>query len=373
VSLRNGFGKDLSFTIRNREEEIFYPVMKAAILIDDKKIKFGEVPKPFPKNGQVLIRVHWASICGTDLHIYLGEFKPRVTYPRILGHEFSGVVESVGEGVLHLREGDRVVVDPIIWCNQCPACINGHHNACRFLKLIGVDIDGAFSEYVVADADKVFKVPEKISLHDAALIELFSLGVHSARKAMIEPGDRIVLLGAGRLGLSVLEVIRQIGPSWVCCVDILENRLEIAKRLGADLTINALEEDPIGKILSVTNGFGVDRVIETVGTARRIENRDMPLQQAVRMSRHGGRIVVMGMGSQYTPIFWREFVEKEIQMVGSRVTLGDFPRALSLMVEGRFHPDLLISKECHLEEIVEAFQLLEEEPDRYLKVLIRIV
>jgi len=347
--------------------------MKAAILIDDKEIRFEEVPAPHPKNDQVLVRVHWASICGTDLHIYLGEFKPRVVYPRILGHEFSGMVESVGKDVSHLKEGDKVVVDPIIWCNQCPACLNGHHNACRFLKLIGVDVDGAFAEYVVADADKVFKIPEGISLRDAVLTELYSLGVHSARKAMIEPGDRVVILGAGRLGLSVLEVIKQTGVSCVCSVDLLENRLKIAKEIGAQLTINTREKDPVEKILSLTDGLGVDRVIETVGTAVEIKNRSMPVEQAVRMARHGGRIVVMGMGSQYTPVFWKEFVEKEIQLVGSRVTLGDFPRALSLMSQGRFHPDLLISKECGLEKTGEAFRLLEEEPDRYLKFLIKVV
>jgi threonine dehydrogenase-like Zn-dependent dehydrogenase len=346
--------------------------MKAVILTNDREIKFGEVPEPYPKDGQVLIRVHWASICGTDLHIYLGEFKPRVTYPRILGHEFSGIVKSVGKDVSHLKKGDKVVVDPIIWCNRCPACLNGNNNACHFLKLIGVDIDGAFSEYVVADADKVFKVPEEMSLREAALVELYSIGVHSARKAMIEPGDRVVILGAGRLGLSVLEVIRQTGASWVCSVDILENRLEIAKRLGADLTINALKEDPFEKILSITNGFGVDRVIETVGTAVEIEGRNMPIEQAVRMARHGGRIVVMGMGSQYTPVFWKEFVEKEIQLVGSRVTLGDFPRALSFMSQGRFHPHLFISKEFPLEETAKAFRLLEEEPDLFLKFLIKV-
>jgi len=346
--------------------------MKAAILIDDKEIKFREIPEPYPKDGQVLLRVHWASICGTDLHIYLGEFKPRVIYPRILGHEFSGMVESVGKDVSHLKKEDKVVVDPIIWCNQCPACLNGHHNACHFLKLIGVDVDGAFSEYVVADADKVFKVPEGISLRDAVLTELYSLGVHSARKAMIEPGDRVVILGAGRLGLSVLEVIKQTGASWACSVDILENRLEIAKKIGAELTINAWKKDPVEEILSLTDGLGVDRVIETIGTAAEIENRHMPVEQAVRMARHGGRIVVMGMGSQYTPVFWKAFVEKEIQLVGSRVTLGDFPRALSLMSQGRFHPDLLISKECGLEKTGEAFRLLEEEPDRYLKFLIRV-
>ncbi len=346
--------------------------MKAAILIDDKEIRFEEVPAPRPKKDQVLVRVHWASICGTDLHIYLGEFKPRVVYPRILGHEFSGIVESVGKDVSHLKEGDKVVVDPIIWCNQCPACLNGHHNACHFLKLIGVDVDGAFSEYVVADSDKVFKVPEGISLRNAALTELYSLGVHSKRKAMIEPGDKVVILGAGRLGLSVLEVIKQTGASWVCSVDILENRLEIAKKIGAELTINARKKDPLEEILSLTDGLGVDRVIETVGTAVEIGNRRMPVEQAVRMARHGGRIVVMGMGSQSTPVFWKEFVQKEIQLVGSRVTLGDFPRALSLMSQRRFHPDLLISKECGLEKTGEAFRLLEEKPDRYLKCLIKV-
>jgi threonine dehydrogenase-like Zn-dependent dehydrogenase len=189
---------------------------------------------------------------------------------------------------------------------------------------------------------------------------------------MIEPGDRAVVLGAGRLGLSVLEVLKQTAASWVCSVDLLENRLVIAKRLGADLVINAREEDPVKKILSMTDGFGVDRVIETVGTAVEIENRAMPAEQAVRMARHGGRIVVMGMGSQSTPVFWKECVEKEMQLVGSRVTLGDFPRALSLMVQGRFHPDLFISNEFPLEETGRAFRLLEEEPDRYLKFLIRV-
>jgi L-iditol 2-dehydrogenase len=155
-------------------------------------------------------------------------------------------------------------------------------------------------------------------------------------------------------------------------VDLLENRLEIAKRLGADLVIDAREEDPVEKIRSITDGLGVDRVIETVGTAVEIGNREMPVEQAVRMARHGGRIVVMGMGSQSTPVFWKKCVEKEIQLVGSRVTLGDFPRALSLMVQKRFHPNLFISEEFPLQETGRAFRLLEEEPNRYLKFLIRV-
>ena len=344
--------------------------MQAAVLKNDKEMIVGEVPMPTFGPGQVLIKVNWSSICGTDLHIYLGEFKNRVTYPRILGHEFSGIVESIGKDVYNLKPGDRVTVDPIIWCNECPACLNGQNNVCSNLKLLGIELDGAFAEYTVASADKVFKIPDSVSLRDAALTELYSLGVHSARKAMVEPGDRIVIIGAGRLGLAVLEVIKQTAAAWVCVVDVLNNRLDIAAKMGADLTIDATKEDPVEKILMLTKGRGVDRVIECVGTYLEIPGQEGPVQQAVKVSRSGGRIVVMGLGSQLTPIFWKECVLKELQIVGSRVTLGDFPRALRLMESGKFHTELFVSEVLKLTELNRAFQVLEENPDEYLKILV---
>ena len=345
--------------------------MQAAVLKNDMQIVIEEVPTPDPGPNQVQIRVNWASICGTHLHIYMGEFKDRVKYPRILGHEFAGVVESVGNSVQTLKPGDRVTVDPIIWCNQCPACLNGQNNVCINLKLLGIEYNGGFADYAVAGADKVFKIPDSVSMRDAALIELYSLGVHSARKAMIEPGDRVVILGAGRLGLAVLEVIKQTAASWVCAVDVLDNRLEIAKKMGADLTINAALEDPVEKLLAQTDGLGVDRVIECVGTYAEIDDREGPVQQAVKMSRSGGRIVVMGLGPQLTPVFWKECVFKELQIVGSRVTLGDYPRALQLMELNKFHPELFVSEVFDLKQIDRAFHLLEDKPDQYLKVLVK--
>jgi threonine dehydrogenase-like Zn-dependent dehydrogenase len=345
--------------------------MKAAVLKNDMQIVFEEVPTPDPEPEQVQIRVNWSSVCGTDLHIYMGEFKNRVKYPRILGHEFAGVVESVGTAVQHLKAGDRVTVDPIIWCNQCPACLNGQNNVCSNLKLLGIEYDGGFADYAIAGADKVFKIPDSVSMRDAALVELYSLGVHSARKAMIEPGDRVVILGAGRLGLAVLEVIKQTAASWVCAVDVLDNRLEIARKMGADLTINATAEDPVEKILEQTGGLGVDRVIECVGTYAEMDNREGPVQQAVKMSRSGGRIVVMGLGPQLTPVFWKECVFKELQIVGSRVTLGDYPRALQLMELNKFHPELFVSEVFDLKHLDQAFHLLEGKPDQYLKVLVK--
>jgi threonine dehydrogenase-like Zn-dependent dehydrogenase len=345
--------------------------MKAAVLKNDMQIEIEEVPTPDPGPDQVQIRVNWSSICGTDLHIFMGEFKDRVKYPRILGHEFAGVVESVGNSVQTLKPGDRVTVDPIIWCNQCPACLNGQNNVCNKLKLLGIEYDGGFADYALAGADKVFKIPDSVSIRDAALIELYSLGVHSARKAMIEPGDRVVVLGAGRLGLAVLEVIKQTAASWVCSVDVLDNRLEIANKMGADLTVNAAIEDPVEKILAQTDGLGVDRVIECVGTYVEIDGQEGPVQQAVKMSRSGGRIVVMGLGPQLTPVFWKECVFKELQIVGSRVTLGDYPRALQLMELNKFHPELFVSEVFDLKQLDRAFHLLEDKPDQYLKVLVK--
>lgn len=345
--------------------------MKAAVLTNDEKIEYKDVPKPEPGANQVCIRVMWSSICGTDLHIYLGEFKNRVSYPKILGHEFSGLVDTVGPGETTVKPGDRVTVDPIIWCNECPPCLNGQNNVCKNLKLLGIEYDGAFAEYVVADADKVFKIPDEVSLQDAVLAELYALGVHSARKAQVEPGDKVVILGSGRLGLSVLEVLKQFsGASWIAMVDVLDNRLDIADQMGADLVVNATKEDPVEKIMSLTAGEGVERVIECIGTYKEIPDQEGPSQQAIKLARSGGRIVFMGLGGQYTPIFSKDVAFKELQIVGSRVTLGDFPRALDLMKTGKFHTDLLMTKIFKLHELGRSFSLLEDQPDKYLKIII---
>jgi len=344
--------------------------LKAAVLKNDMDIVFEDVPAPAPGDTQVLVRVKWSSICGTVLHIYLGEFKERVAYPRILGHEFSGVVEAVGSGAAPFQPGDRVAVDPIIWCNQCPACLNGQNNVCSHLKLVGMEYDGGFADYAVADADKVYKVPDSVSMRNAALAELYSVGVHAARKARVEPGDRVVILGSGRLGLTVLDVIRQTA-AWVCAVDILDNRLTVAQKMGADLTVNAMHNDPVKTILSQTDGYGVDRVIECVGSYEEIPDRPGPVQQAIQMTRSGGRVVVMGLGAQHTAVFWKEAVLKELEIVGSRVTFGDYPRALRLLASNKFHPDLLISEEVALNELDKAFHLLEAEPEIYIKVLVK--
>jgi threonine dehydrogenase-like Zn-dependent dehydrogenase len=198
------------------------------------------------------------------------------------------------------------------------------------------------------------------------------LGVHSTRRARIEPGDKAVILGTGRLGLSVLELVKQSSAAGVAVVDVLDSRLEIAERMGADLTINARGRDPVAAVMEWTADQGADRVFECVGSAEDIPDRERPPQQAIHMTRSGGRVIIMGLGGQHTPVFWKEVALKELEIVGSRVSLGSFQRTLELMTQDRFHPDLLVSREFKLDQTDEAFRLLEDSPEEYLKILIEI-
>ena len=337
--------------------------MKAAVLYGKHDLRIEDLPVPAKRDGYRLVKVAYCGICGTDVHLYEGdEGSVKLTPGTVPGHELSGTLVDSGEAV---------TLDPNYFCGKCDSCLSGNPHYCENIFNTGVTVNGGFAEYVVARADKIYKIPDAVSMRDAALAELYSLGVHSARKARVEPGDRVVILGAGRLGLSVLEVVRQTAAAWVAAVDVVDNRLEIAVRMGADLTINARVDDPVDAILSQTGGLGVDRVIECVGTYVEIPDREGPVQQAVKMARNGGRVVVMGLGSQLTPVFWKACVFKELEIVGSRVTFGDYPRALRLMELNRFHPELLISEVFDLNQIDRAFDLLEEKPDRYLKVLVK--
>jgi threonine dehydrogenase-like Zn-dependent dehydrogenase len=331
-----------------------------------------QLPEPEPGPGEVLVAPHFASICGTDQHVFLGEFKGRVHYPAVLGHEFSGVVQAVGEGVEDLAPGDRVVVDPIVPCMRCVACINGRLSACRRLKLLGIDLPGGFAQRVAAPVHACFPVPENVSLHDAALTELFSLGIHGCRRAQIEPGDVVVILGAGKLGLSILSVARLTAADSIIVTDRLPYRLDVAKALGADVCLDVTQVDPVPEALKLTGGEGADRVVEAVGHAIPGLNGKQPMTEAAEIVRSAGRVVVMGQGPEEEAVFWRSFVWKEAEIIASRVTLGEFPRALRMLARGRLHPDRIVTHELPLERIGEAFELMLDPQAQAIKVLLAI-
>lgn len=347
--------------------------MKAAILKGDRDIHCADFAEPEISPHQVLVRSLAAGICGTDLHIYRGEFHERVKYPAVLGHEFGGEIVEVGTSVESWQVGDRVAVDPNISCHACPPCVEGHINACRTLKLLGVDLDGGYGQYVAVPKENLYRLPDSVPFKHAPMVEMYGLGHHILRRGRVDLGESVVILGAGRLGLSVLDVLcHGSGATETMVIDIAPFRLETARKLGAEHCCDATELDPVDFVLQETQGVGADCVIECVGHYHELPEREAPLAQAVKMIRNGGRIVTAGLGEQLSSVHFKTLVLKEAEIIGSRVVAGEFSRALRLMGKGLLHPELLITQKSPLEQVADAFAELDTEEPEVIKIVLDV-
>ncbi len=347
--------------------------MKAAILDRDRSIHLGHAPDPVVGPGELLIRPAYAGLCGTDLHIFRGEFHNRVRFPAILGHEFGGTIVELGKNVRDLNVGDRVAVDPIVSCHRCAPCLSGQINACRTLKLLGVDLDGGFGQLLSVPVGHVFPLPENVPLHQVPLVEVYSLGHHILRRGRVQPGETVAILGAGKLGLAVLDVLcHSAGAAVSMIVDVQPFRLATARVLGVDFVIDAGREDPVERVLEITQGVGADCVIECVGHHHPVKGQEAPLAQAVKMIRNGGRVVTAGLGEELAAVHFKTLVIKEGEIIASRVTLGEFPRAIRLLGKGLLHPDSLITHKTMLRDITAAFDQLDREEPSTIKIVVDV-
>jgi len=346
--------------------------MKAAVLTEFGHIEWRDVPVPETGDDQVLVKVSYASICGSDQHVFKGEFGPRVTLPTIQGHEFVGTIAEVGKNVKGFSEGERVAVDPIVWCGKCPACRIGHFPACTSLKLIGIDMDGGFAEYVAASASMAYNIPDNVSDRVSALTEPYSIGFHASKRAGVKPGDTLAFFGVGKIGQHIMQAARTITDNTTFVVDMLDRRLELAKRAHPDIiAINAAREDPVEVIMEKTGGKGVDIAFEQTGDAVMMDGRVHPVRQAVRSIRGAGKVTCLSLGDQVVELVMKELIWKEGIIVTSRVCHGEFRDALDHLAKGVLHPDAIISEVRPMREAQEAFDMLEKAPDRYLKVLLK--
>ncbi len=345
--------------------------MKAAVQTADRKIEFLEVDVPQIGPGQVLVRSLATSICGSDQHVFKGEFAGRVSYPHIGGHEFFGRIERLGQGVDGLAVGDRVAVDPLIWCGRCRACLEGCYSACSTLKLRGIDLPGGFGQFVCASQEQCFKLPDEIPDEHAPLVELYSVGVHVTKRTQVDPADVVVILGAGKVGLTILDVMKDTAASVIAVVDLIDFRLDIARKIfDRAQTINARHVDPVERVMELSNGRGADRVIEVVGHYDVVEGREEPMIQAVQMLRSAGRIVAVGQSDQRLTLMGKLFVWKEAELIAGRVNRGEFPRVIELMQQRRFSPDLLITDHMPISQAQSAFEMLDDQRDRHVKIVL---
>ncbi|MFO7656124.1 MAG: alcohol dehydrogenase catalytic domain-containing protein [Bacteroidales bacterium] len=346
--------------------------MKAAVLEQYRKFSWKEVEQPEISENEVLIRVKYAGICGSDQHIFLGEFHPRTHVPMIPGHEFAGEIVKTGSAIKQYKTGDRVAVDPIIWCGKCPACQRHHYPACTSLKLVGVDMDGGFAEYMKAPENMLYKISQNISDEHAALVEILSIGFHACNRAGVKENDTLVIWGAGKVGQTILQAARTKSKNTLIMVDMLDKRLNIAKNAYPDIhVINIAKEDPVKRIKEITNGVGVDIAIEAVGHFKEIEGKVNPVRGCIQSIRGAGTVCVLGLGDEVTPVLFKELIWKEAKIVASRVSHGEFAETIENLNMGTLKPDALISDILTGADAQHAFEMLENEPENHLKILLK--
>ena len=344
--------------------------MNAAVLAEYGKIEWKQVPTPEPKANELLVRVQYASICGSDIHLFKGEFHPRTPVPFIPGHEFAGVVEQVGSGVAGFSVGQQVAIDPIIWCGDCPACQRGHFPACSSLKLIGIDLDGGFAEYICADASMAYAVPDSIRPEHAALVEILGIGFHACNRANVIEGNTIAIYGAGRVGQSILQAARTKTSERIFIVDILPNRLQIIDEHFDNVRmINALEENAAEVIQAETSG-GVDIAFEAVGHAAQLDQTTQPVAGCVESIRGGGIVCVLGLSDEPVPVVFKKLIWKEARIVTSRVSHGEFAEVIEAMAAGQLKPDALITETVPAENTQQAFEKIIALPEKTIKILL---
>lgn len=264
--------------------------MRVAIMQGIGKMEMGTRPIPVPKDDEVLVKLEYVGVCGSDLHYYesgaIGDFI--VEPPFVLGHEAGGTVIEVGGKVTHLKAGDRVALEPGKTCGRCRFCREGKYNLCPDVVFFATPpVDGVFQEYVAHEADLCFKLPDNVSTMEGALIEPLAVGFHAAIQGDAHLGQKAVVMGAGCIGLVSMMALKARGVAEVYVVDIMDKRLEKAMELGATGVINGMKEDVVAKIMELTGGMGTDLVIETAGT-------EITTRQAIRMASKGSTIVLVG-------------------------------------------------------------------------------
>ena len=343
--------------------------MKTAVMTDIKKVRIEEREKPVPKEGEVLVKVEYVGICGSDLHYYesgrIGNFI--VEPPFVLGHEAGGTVVEVGSGVTHLKAGDRVALEPGKTCGHCEHCKAGKYNLCEDVIFFATPpVDGVFQEYVAHEAGLCFKLPDNVSTLEGALVEPLSVGLHAAMQGGAHIGQTAVVTGAGCIGLVSLLALKAMGVSRVIVVDVIEKRLQKAKELGADYVINGKEQDTVAEIKRLTEGKGCDLSIETAGT-------QITASQLIQASKKGATIVFVGYsasGEMKLPIGMA--LDKELTFKTVFRYRNIYPMAIEAIAAGKIRIKDIVTDYFELDDIQHAMDACVENKAEIVKGVIRI-
>lgn len=337
--------------------------MKAVKVVEPFKIQIVDIDKPvIEKDDDVIVKITSGGICGSDIGIYNGT-NSLATYPRIIGHEFGGIVTEVGKGVTKIKVGDKVAVDPVTSCGHCYACRIGRHNVCSTLEVIGVHRDGGFTEFVKVDEANVHKFHKDFDSSLLGIVEPYTIGMEINNRAQITGDDKVLIMGAGPIGICAMQVAKSRGAK-VMMTDLVKERLAKAKTMGADETVLVSEENLEDRIAAFTDGEGIPVVIDTVCIPSSFE-------QSVKLACPAGRVVVLGLKDKPAQITMADITKKELTIVGSRLNCNCFDQVIEGFENGSLQPDQLKTAEFNYKDIQQAFDMIMNHPQDVLKIVVK--
>jgi L-iditol 2-dehydrogenase len=341
--------------------------MKALVLKEYMKLVYGEVPKPTHGANEVLIQVKACGICGSDVHGMDGSTGRRIP-PVIMGHEASGVISESGSQVTKWKKGERVTFDSTVYPLDDWYTRRGEYNLSDNRQVLGVSCeefrrDGAFAEYVVVPQHILYKLPDSVSFNQAAMTEPVAVALHAVNLTPISDGDVAIVVGAGMIGLFVIQILKLKGCSKIIAVDISPNQLEMATKFGVDVGLDAGSENIIKEILGYTDNRGADIVFEAVGTTATVHT-------AIQGVRKGGVVTLIGNLSKEIEIPLQSVVTRQIRLQGSCAIAGEYPEVLQLISKGKINVDAMLSAKAPLSEGAEWFNRLYNKEPGLMKVVL---
>ena len=339
--------------------------MKQAVMTAPGKIEFRQVEQPITQPDEVLIKVERIGVCGSDIHVYHG-LHPYTSYPVVQGHEVSGIVAEIGKDVTGFQKGDKVVFTPQVTCGTCYPCRYGMEHICDDLKVMGFQTDGAAQEYFPVVASKVLKVPESISLDQAAMIEPLAVAVHALGRYGDVKGKAVVVLGAGTIGNLVAQTAQALGAAKVIITDLSDYKIAKARACGIPLAINTREVSLTDVIANEIGPDKADLILECVGVQDTIT-------QAIDNARKGSMIVVVGVFGKKPSVDLGLVQDRELTLIGTLMyQKKDYETAIELVSQGKINLDNMITQRFAFDNYLDAYQAIEDAKGEYLKVMIEL-
>lgn len=341
--------------------------MKALLLSAYHQLEVADLPAPVAGPNEVLVRVEACGICGSDVHGYDGSSGRRIP-PIVMGHEAAGIVEAIGSDVQGIAAGDRVTFDSTVYCAHCDFCLRGQVNLCDNRQVVGVSCgdyrrEGAFAEYVRVPAHIVYKLPNSLSFAEAAMLEAVSVALHAVRISGSGEGKSALVIGAGMIGLLTLQAAQAAGYSPVFIADVDATRLALAREVGADAVLHASGDELVQAVMAQTKGAGVDIVFEAVG-------RNETIATAIDAVRKGGTVTLIGNITPSIHLPLQKVVSRELRLLGSAASAGEYPEAIRLMTSGRIQVRPLITAVAPLEDGPQWFARLHAREPNLMKIIL---